>query len=202
MSSQTLPDHMQSKIQQGMPLQEAKILVLGTHLRAFIGVHPKISTKKLKIADEALSSCVMGTSPMAFWHMQVPEPVWLRLLAMRLLSARPTRCAAQRVWNEFGEVLKKTQVAVGRGRISQLVHTRMNMHLLPHEKLPRTALDAADAAVDNLFEAVAHMDEVEEIAARAAHAAALAAIPSAPATSTPTPARQRSDDDSVCTDDY
>lgn len=196
------PFDVQSKTQQGMPVQDAKVLVLGTHLRAFIGVHPKITTKKLKITDEALSSCVMGTSPMSFWHGQVPETVWLRLLAGRLLSARPTCRAAQRTWDVFGDVLRKRQCPVGRGRASQLLHSRMNMQLLPHEKLSKSSLDGATAVADTLFEAVAQIDEEDEIAARAAHAAALAAIPSAPAASNPAPLRQRSDDDSACTDDY
>eukprot|EP00892_Ulva_mutabilis_P007046 jgi/Ulvmu1/4713/UM002_0444.1 len=197
---------VQSKVQHGMPLQDAKVLVLGTHLRAFLGVHPKVTTKKLKITDDALSSCVMGTSPMAFWQMLVPETVWLRLLAMRLLSARPTRCAAQRTWQAFDGVFMQRRFSVGTGRISQLLWSRMNMHLVPHGKLPDSGLLHVNGAASSLLEAVAQMDEEDEIAAHAAHAAALAAIPSARAASpcfyADAQGPQCSDDDSACADDF
>lgn len=189
-----------------MALQDAKVLVLGTHLRAFVGVHPKVTTKKLKITDDALSSCVMGVSPMAFWQMLVPETVWLRLFATRLLSARPTRCAAQRTWHVFEGGLTKKRCSVGTGRTSQLLRTRMNLHLVPHGKLPDIGILHANTAASSLLEAVAQMDEEDEIAAHAAHAAALAAIPSARAASPGFDAdaqgRQCSDDGSACADDF
>lgn len=189
-----------------MAVQDAKVLVLGTHLRAFIGVHPKVTTSKLKITDESLGNCVMGTSPMAFWQMHVPETVWLRLLAMRLLSARPTSCAAQRTWHVFEDTLNKKRCSVGKGRMSQLLHSRMNMHLVPHGKLPESGPLRVSGAASTLLEIISQIDEEDEITAHAAHAAALAAIPTARAVSQAFDAdaqgHQRSDDDSACADDY
>lgn len=190
-----------------MSLQDAQTLVLGTHLRAFCLVHPKITPKKLKIADEALMSCGMGTSIvkiLAFWQ-QVPETVWLRLLAMRLLSVRPTCCPAQRTWDVFSGALRRLQCPVGRNRTLQLLHTRMNLHLLPHMEWT-TGQNSSGADMETLFETVAQIDIDEEVTARAhaarAHAAALAAIPSAHAAGRTAHLKQRSDDDSACTDDY
>jgi hypothetical protein len=159
---------VQDKVQH-MAMQDAKELVLETHLRAFIGVHPKVTNKRLKIPDDALRKCVGSESPMDFWCVQVPKSVWLRLVAMRLLSAKPTSCAVERLWNVFGDVCTKKRRSMGKGRVAQLVHARMNMHLLPHDKLPELGFMVdSNAAFNSVFEAVAQIDDEEEVAAAAA----------------------------------
>jgi hypothetical protein len=128
----------------------------------------------MKIADESLRKCVAGESPMQFWKEKVPVKVWVRLAAMRLFSARPTSCSVERLWNVFGDVLSKKRRATNKGRVAKLVHARMNMNLIPNDKLPEQSDVNLDELFNSAFEAVADMDEEEEVALAAAKHASLA----------------------------
>jgi hypothetical protein len=162
-----------------MTMTVAKELVLETHLCASIGVHPKVTTRKLKTQDDSLWKCVGSESPMELWRVQVPRSVWLRLVAMRLLSAKPSAYAVERVWNVFGDVCTKKRRSMGKGRVAQLVHARMSMHLLPHDKMPEMGFMVdANAPFNSIFEAVAQIDdEEEEVAAAAAVRPAIGSAP-------------------------
>jgi hypothetical protein len=188
-----------------MTITDAKESVLETDLRAFIGVHPKVTTKKLKIPDNSLRRCVGSDSPMEFWRVQEPSSVWLRLVAMRLLSAKPHACAVECLRNVFGDVCTKKRRSMGKERVAQLVHARMNMQLLPHDKMPEMGFMVdVNAPFNSIFEAVAHVDDEEEVAAAAAVRTAIGSPPDEGASDDGDSdgCFELSDGSSACADDF
>jgi hypothetical protein len=158
---------VQNKLSAGTNLQDAQELVLETNLRAFVGVHPRVTTKKLGISDEVLRKCVSGDSPKEWWKTQAPTGLQLRLSALRLFGIKPTSTAVERVWNVVGDNLSSKRRCMHKGRLAKLVHARMNMHLVPCDQL--TDMDLSEeldmeSMFASVFDVVADIDEQEEVA--------------------------------------
>jgi hypothetical protein len=62
-----------------MILQDAQELVLETNVRAFVGVHPRVTANKLGLSDDVLPKCVSGDSPKEWWKTQAPTGLQLSL---------------------------------------------------------------------------------------------------------------------------
>jgi hypothetical protein len=89
-----------------MSLLDSKQALLSGALKAFIGMHEKKRLKHLNIDENKLKQHgVDGGTPLSFWQHDVPTQCLLREAAIRVMSAKPSSTAVERLWNAFGDNL-------------------------------------------------------------------------------------------------
>jgi hypothetical protein len=69
---------------------------------------------------------------------------------MRVLCAKPTSTAVERLWSHFRDVFAVKRKAMMSNTLQKLVYVKMNMHMLPHDELPgQLCLDLSSAPVNH-----------------------------------------------------
>jgi hypothetical protein len=120
---------------------EAKRALLSGALKAFVGVHESKKLKHLGISEEKLKEA--GSSddtPASFWVHDVPSDCLLRQVGIRVMSAKPSSTAVERLWNSFGDNLTAKRRSLLNETLQMFVYTKMNHWLLQ--------LDGVDASIE------------------------------------------------------
>lgn len=110
------------------PEKVEKGLIKG--LQAFLGVHPTTKKSQIGIEEESLAKHDDGDSPVDFWQLTCPQTVDLRLVALRLLAAKPTSLGVERLWSAARLTLTDNRRSMRSERLMQLLCVKMNMHML------------------------------------------------------------------------
>jgi hypothetical protein len=120
-----------SKKMPTVALVDVKQALLTGALRAFIGVHQSKKLKHLNISEDKLKQFgVDGEAPVSFWVHDVPHDCLLREAAIRVMSAKPSSTAVERLWNAFGDNLTAKRRSMKNSTLSELVYAKMNVDLL------------------------------------------------------------------------
>jgi hypothetical protein len=61
---------------------------------------------------------------------------------MRVLSAKPSSCAVERVWSHFRDVFSPKRRSLLSTTLRRLVFVKLNMHLVPHDSLAEADMNA------------------------------------------------------------
>ena len=138
MADIVLPDNHKTVVERskGSPelsLTEVKQALLTGALKAFVGAHKKKGVASLGIDEDKLKQfgvSMDGEAPVQFWEQDVPAKYMLREAAMRVLSAKPSSTAVERLWNAFGDNLTAKRRSMKNSTLATLVYAKMNMHLL------------------------------------------------------------------------
>jgi hypothetical protein len=69
-------------------------------------------------------------SSVSFWVNQVPETCLLREVAIRLMSAKPSSTAVEKLWNGFGDNLRAKRRSFKNSTPATVVYAKMNHHIL------------------------------------------------------------------------
>jgi hypothetical protein len=130
MADFVLPDQHKTVQQRhaknkSLSLVDVKAALLSGPLRAFVGVH---ETKTLKHVG------VDGEGPVSFWLHQVPEDCLLREAAVRVMSAKPSSTAVERLWNSSGDNLTAKRRSMKNSTLATIVYAKMNNHLLDNRQ--------------------------------------------------------------------
>jgi hypothetical protein len=80
-------------------------------LRAFIGTHPEKSLKSLGLDANALGEQCANDIPTTFWQFVTPDCI-LRKFAFRVLCAKPTFIAVERLWSAYDDNLTANRRSV------------------------------------------------------------------------------------------
>jgi hypothetical protein len=138
-------------------------------LKAWLGIHPspKVSLPPGVQASKLLQ-CTSECDPFDFWSSDViAEKSCLRKAAMRVLSAKPSSCAVERVWSHFRDVFSPKRRAMLSATLRRLVFVKLNMHLVPHDSLSETDMNSLveidESWVQSIVEATEQYDREIEI---------------------------------------
>jgi hypothetical protein len=114
-----------------LSLVEVKAAILSGALRTFLGVHESKTLKHLQIDEAKLRQVgVDGESPVSFWVNQVPDTCLLREAAIRVMSAKPSSTAVERLWNSFGDNLTAKRRSFKNQTLATVVYAKMNHRIL------------------------------------------------------------------------
>jgi hypothetical protein len=147
-----------------MMLLDAKQKLLEGQLRAYLGLHPKLSIKVLGIGEDSFRKCSAGDSPLQWFADKTPVACELRAAGLRVFSAKPSSASVELLWNVFGDNLTAKRRSMGNGRLAELVYCHMNMRLVPSKYL--SEIDGEEFEQDlmaSMFDVVATIDEQEEV---------------------------------------
>jgi hypothetical protein len=112
-------------------LFECKAAILSGALRTFLGVHESKALRHLQIDEAKLRQVGLdGESPVSFWINQVPETCMLREAAIRVMSAKPSSTAVERLWNGFGDNLTAKRLPFKNNTLATVVYAKMNHRIL------------------------------------------------------------------------
>jgi hypothetical protein len=124
---------------------------MSTEFKMWLGTHKKYSRVHLGVDSRKLEQCTAECDCIDFWSTDVPaDRCWLRRAAMRVLCAKPTSTAVERLWSHFRDVFAVKRKAMMSNTLQKLVYVEMNMHQLPHDELPgQLCLDLLSAPVNH-----------------------------------------------------
>lgn len=122
---------------QSMSLVSIKQQRLCAELNAWLGISRNANgTRSLGIQDTQLDQCVATSDPVHFWQFDVPTgKCFIRGAAMRVLCAKPSSTAVERLWSHFRDTFTRKRRSLLSATLHRTVYTKMNMHLLPHAML-------------------------------------------------------------------
>jgi hAT family C-terminal dimerisation region len=138
-------------------------------LKAWLGIHPSPKvTLPPGVQASKLLQCTSECDPFDFWSSDViAEKSCLRKAAMRVLSAKPSSCAVERVWSHFRDVFSPKRRAMLSSTLRRLVFVKLNMHLVPHDSLSETDMNSLveidESWVQSIVEATEQYDREIEI---------------------------------------
>ena len=113
-----------------LPILGTKQTLLSGALKAFIGVQVK-KLKQLGICEDRLQQFgVSAEPPAAFWEHEVPVTCMLREAGIRVMSAKPSSTAVERLWNAFGDNLTGKRRSMKNSSMAEMVYAKMNIHLI------------------------------------------------------------------------
>jgi hypothetical protein len=72
---------------------------------------------------------VDGESAVSFWVNQVPEACLLREAAIRVMSAKLSSTAVERLWNGFGDNLTAKRRSFKNNTLATVVYAKMDHHI-------------------------------------------------------------------------
>jgi hypothetical protein len=129
-----------------MSLLSIKQQRLPAELKASLGMSKHTTGRKsLGITESQLEQCVASSDPVHFWQYDVnPEKSFLRDSALRVLCAKPSSTAMKKIWSHFRDTFTTLRRSMCRSTLHTTVYTKLNMHLIPHDKL-----EPKDNGVDN-----------------------------------------------------
>jgi hypothetical protein len=118
------------KSDSSLCLTEVKNALLSGALRAFISAH-ETKLKRLHIDESELNPVgVNGESPAAFWMHQVPQDCLLSEVSIRVMLAKPSSTAVERLWNVFDDNLTANRRFMKNTTLPTLVYVKVTHHLL------------------------------------------------------------------------
>lgn len=124
---------------QEMSLKAIKQQRLGAKLKAWLGLSSN-DIKSLGLTEAQLEQCVATSDPVRFDVKA--EKSYLRCAALRVLCAKPSSTAVERLWSHFRDTSTNKRCSMLSSTLSSTVFTKMNMHLLPQEKLDKEQRNA------------------------------------------------------------
>jgi hypothetical protein len=112
-------------------------------LKAWLGIHPSPKViLPLGLQASKLLQCTRECDPFDFWSTDVKaEKSCLRKAAMCVLSAKPSSCAVEPVWNHFRDVFSPKRRALLSDTLRRLAFVKLSMHLVPHDSLSETDMN-------------------------------------------------------------
>lgn len=112
-------------------------------LKAWLGIHPNAQvTLPPGVQASKLNMCTSDCDPFDFWSTEVmADKSCLRKAAMRVLSAKPSSCAVERVWSHFRDVFSPKRRSMLSTTLRRLVFVKLNMHLIPHDSLTQADMN-------------------------------------------------------------
>jgi hypothetical protein len=158
MADLVLPDthRVVMERQKSSPLMstlEVKRALLSGALKAFIGVHEKKKLRHLGISEEKLKEAGSGAeTPASFWMHQVPTDCLLREVGIRVLSAKPSSTAVERLWNSFGDNLTAKRRSMLSDTLQLLVYAKMNHHVLKYDGVEFGGVDTTEYEFQTILE--------------------------------------------------
>ena len=78
---------------------------------------------------------------------------------MRVLSAKPSSCAVERVWSHFRDVFSPKRRSLLSTTLRRLVFVKLNMHLLPHDSLAQEDMDDLNECDENWVQSIVEATE-------------------------------------------
>jgi hypothetical protein len=146
-------------------LRSCEQAVLSGALKAFIGVHANKKLKHLGISEDKLNEFgVDGEPPVSFWEHQVPADCLLREAGTRVMSAKPSSTAVERLWNAFGDNLTAKRRSMKNETLATVVHAKMNMFLLDCSQ-SQQAQEVLNSSFEDVLEFVDSMIDEELVQA-------------------------------------
>jgi hypothetical protein len=147
----------------------AKVHLLVKQLDLFLEVRTGEGMSKLAMDKELLDTVQASDPPVQFWQSHAPAQLALRRAAQRVFCAKAAAAAVERVWSVFGRVWVPHRRSMTSKRVALLVYVCMNMHLLDDgPTLQRLGITPSSVKAQSfvvIFEAVAAMDDVDELSA-------------------------------------
>jgi hypothetical protein len=149
---------------------------LSAELKAWLGIHPNPKVALPPGVQAAkLLQCTSDCDPFDFWSTEViADKSCLRKAAMRVLSAKPSSCAVERVWSHFRDVFSPKRRSLLSTTLRRLVFVKLNMHMVPHDSLADTEMsefaETNEAWVQSIVEATEQYDfdiELHKVAEQA-----------------------------------
>lgn len=163
MADLILPDNHHVVVQRRkksggeLSLLSCKQAILSGALIAFLGVHATKKLRHLGISEEKLNQFgVDGEPPVSFWEHQVPADCLLREAGIRVMSAKPSSTAVERLWNAFGDNLTAKRRSLKNETLATVVYAKMNMFLLDSSQ-NQQAQELLDSSFEDVLEFVDSM---------------------------------------------
>lgn len=110
---------------------------LSKELKVWLGTHTKFKRSHLGIESRKLDQCTADSDCMDFWNTDVPaDKCWLRRSALRVMCAKPTSTAVERLWSHFRDVFSAKRRSMISPTLQKLIYVKVNMKLVAHDALP------------------------------------------------------------------
>ena len=118
-----------------LPLVQTRQALVSGALRALIDVHPTKKLRHLHFDEEKVTQFgVSEETPVSLWEQQVPVTCLQREAGIRVMSAKPSATAVERLWHVFGDNLTAKRRSMKDSTLAELVYERMNCHLLDKDQ--------------------------------------------------------------------